>query len=73
MGFPHLENRTNKHLIEDCIKPTIEKYYEKDRDILPKKPEASMRNVDRFGRELGIRMFFPEGRINDSSMTSSQN
>jgi small-conductance mechanosensitive channel len=65
MGFPHLENRTNKQLIEDCIKPTIEKYYEKHKDILPKKPEASMLNMDRLGREVSIRMFFPEGRIND--------
>jgi len=65
MGFPHLENRTNKQLLEDCIKPTIEKFYEKHKDILPKKPEASMSNMDRLGREVMIRMFFPEGRIND--------
>lgn len=65
MGFPHLENRTNKQLIEDCIKPTIEKFYEKYKDVLPKKPEASMLNMDRLGREVSIRMFFPEGRIND--------
>jgi small-conductance mechanosensitive channel len=65
MGFPHLENRTNKQLIEDCIKPTIEKYYEKHKDILPKKPEASMLNMDRLGREVNIRMFFPEGKINE--------
>jgi small-conductance mechanosensitive channel len=65
MGFPHLENRTNKQMIEDCIKPTIEKFYKKHKDILPKKPEASMLNMDRLGREVSIRMFFPEGRIND--------
>lgn len=65
MGFPHLENRTNKQLIEDCIKPSIEKYYEKYKNILPKKPEASMLNMDRLGREVNIRMFFPEGRINE--------
>jgi small-conductance mechanosensitive channel len=65
MGFPHLENRTNKQLIEDCINPTIEKYYKKHKDMLPKKPEASMLNMDRLGREVSIRMFFPEGRIND--------
>jgi small-conductance mechanosensitive channel len=65
MGFPHLENRTNKQLIEDCIKPTIDKYYEKHKDILPKKPEASMLNMDRLGREIFVRIFFPEGRIND--------
>ena len=65
MGFPHLENRTNKQLLEDCIKPTIQKFYEKHKDILTKKPEASMSNMDRLGREVMIRMFFPEGRINE--------
>jgi len=65
MGFPHLENRTNKQLIEDCIKPTIDKFYKKYKDILTKKPEASMLSMDRLGREVSIRMFFPEGRIND--------
>jgi small-conductance mechanosensitive channel len=65
MGFPHLENRTNKQLIEDCIKPSIEKFYDKYKDILTKKPEASMLTMDRLGREVSIRMFFPEGRIND--------
>lgn len=65
MGFPHLENRTNNQLIEDCINPTIEKFYEKHKGILPKKPEASMLSMDRLGREIMIRMFFPEGRINE--------
>jgi len=65
MGFPHLENRTNKQLLEDCIKPTIEKYYEKHKNVLPKKPEASMLSMERLGREVMIRMFFPEGRINE--------
>ncbi len=64
MGFPHLDHRTNKQMIEDCIKPTINKFYEKYKDILPKKPEASMLSMDRLGREVNIRMFFPEGRIN---------
>ena len=65
MGFPHLQNRTNKQLIEDCIKPTIEKFYEKHKGIIPKKPEVSMLSMDMFGREVMIRMFFPEGRINE--------
>jgi small-conductance mechanosensitive channel len=65
MGFPHLENRTNKQMIEDCIKPTIDKFYEKYKDILPKKPEASMLTMDRLGREVNVRMFFPEGKINE--------
>ena len=65
MGFPHLENRTNKQMIEDCIKPTIEKFYEKYKDVLPKKPEASMLTMDRLGREVNVRMFFPEGKITE--------
>jgi small-conductance mechanosensitive channel len=65
MGFPHLTNRTNKQMIEDCIKPTIEKFYKKYKDVLPKKPEASMLTMDRLGREVNVRMFFPEGRINE--------
>ena len=65
MGFPHLTNRTNKQMMEDCIKPTIDKFYEKYKDILTKKPEASMLNMDRLGREVSIRMFFPEGKINE--------
>jgi small-conductance mechanosensitive channel len=64
MGFPHMENRTNKQLIEDCIKPTIEKFFEKYKDVLPRKPEASMCTMDRLGREVNIRMFYPEGKIN---------
>ncbi|MDG6222484.1 MAG: mechanosensitive ion channel [Candidatus Bathyarchaeota archaeon] len=65
MGFPHLDHKTNKQMIEDCIKPTIEKFYEKYKDILPHKPEANMLTMDRLGREVNIRMFFPEGKIND--------
>jgi len=65
MGFPHLENRTNKQMIEDCIKPTIEKFYKKYKDVLPKTPEASMLSMDRLGREINVRMFFPEGKINE--------
>ena len=65
MGFPHMENRTNKQLIEDCIKPTIEKFYDKYKEVLPKKPEASMLSMDRLGREINIRMFFPEGRASE--------
>jgi len=64
MGFPHLDNRTNKQMLEDCINPTIEKFYKKYKDALPKKPEASMLSMDRLGREVSIRMYFPEGKIN---------
>lgn len=65
MGFPHLDHRTNKEMMEDCIKPTIEKFYEKHKDVLPRKPEASMLTMERLGREVNIRMFFPEGKIKE--------
>jgi len=50
-------------LIEGCIKSTIENFYQKYKKVLTKKPEASMLSKDRLGREVSIRMFFPEGRI----------
>ena len=40
-------------------------FYKKHKDVLPKKPEASMSSMDRLGREITIRMLFPEGRINE--------
>jgi len=63
VGFPHLDNKTNKQLLEECINPTLDKFYEKHKDVLPQRPEASMLNMDRLGREFNIRMFFPEGQI----------
>jgi len=64
MGFPHLENVTNKELMEKCIMPVLEKFYNKYKDFLPKKPELSMFKMDRLERGFLIRMFFPEGKIN---------
>ncbi len=64
MGFPHLDNITNKELIKECITPVIEKFYNKYKDFLPKKPELSMYTMDRLGRSFLIRIFFPEGKIN---------
>jgi len=63
MGFPHSENITNKELIEECIMPILEKFYNKYKDVLPKKPEVSMSSMDRLGRGFLIRMFFPGGKI----------
>jgi small-conductance mechanosensitive channel len=63
MGFPHLKNVTNKELIEKCIMPALEKFYNRYKDVLSKKPEVSMFSMDRLGRGFLIRMFFPEGKI----------
>jgi len=64
MGFPHLENVTNKELMEECIMPVLEKFYNKYKDILPKKPELSMFKMDRLERGFLIRMFFLGRKIN---------
>lgn len=64
MGFPHREHITNKELIERCIIPVIEAFYNKYKDVLPRKPEVSMYHMDRLERGFLIRMFFPEGKIN---------
>lgn len=63
MGFPHLENITNEELIKECIVPVLEKFYNKHKDILPKKPELSMFKMDRLERGFLIRIFFPERKI----------
>ena len=63
MGFPHLENITNKELIEKCIMPAIDEFYSEHKDVLPKKPEVSMFKMDRLERGFLVRMFFPEGNI----------
>jgi len=63
MGFPHLEKITNRKLIEECIKPAIDVFYKKYKDVLPKKPEVSMFKFDRLERAFLIRMLFPERKI----------
>jgi len=63
VGFPHLDEISNRELIEKCIKPSIEDFYAKYKKVLPKKPEVSMSRMDRLGREFRVRMFFPERKI----------
>jgi small-conductance mechanosensitive channel len=64
MGFPHLENISNEELIEKCIMPAVEKFYNRYKDVLPKKPKVTMFKMDRVERGFLVRMFFPEGKIN---------
>ena len=63
IGFPHLENVTNTELIEECIKPALEKFNDKYKNLLTKKPELSMSKMDRLERGFMIRLFFPKGTI----------
>jgi len=65
VGFPHSENVTNKELIEECILPVLEKFYNKYKDILPKKPELSMLKLNRLEKGFLVRIFFPQRKIND--------
>lgn len=65
MGFPHVENITNDELIKNCAIPPIERFYNKYKSVLPKKPEVSISKFDRLGREFFVRMFFPEGKIDN--------
>ena len=64
MGFPHSEKVTNRELIDECIVPILGDFYNRYKDVLPKKPEVSMFRMDRLGRGFLVRMFFPEGKIN---------
>ena len=61
VGFPHQE--TNDELINHCILPAIEEFYNKYKDVIPQKPDFSMARADRLGRTFLIRMFFPEKRV----------
>ena len=61
ISFPH--EGTNQELIEKCIIPAIEEFYEKYKPVLPRKPEVSMLKMERLSRGFLIRMFFPEGSI----------
>lgn len=63
MGFPHPEKMPSTDLIEHCIMPAIEAFYNRHKDILPRKPEVSMSKMTRLERSFLIRMFFPEGKI----------
>lgn len=62
VGFPHVDNCTTSELIEECLVPTLQKFYESYKDVLPKKPEASMYKLDRLEKGFMIRVFFPESK-----------
>jgi len=64
IGFPQLETITNEELVENCIMPGIEEFYNKYNDVLLKKPELGMYKMTRLERGFLIRIFFPEGNIN---------
>ena len=51
-------------LLEKIVEPTIEEFWEKYREDLSKKPEASVLKVEYVSRTLTIRMFIPKGKAN---------
>jgi small conductance mechanosensitive channel len=61
MGFPH--DVSHQKLIDKCIVPALEDFYNKHSDLLPKKPEYGLCSMDRLGRAFSIRIFFPEKRM----------
>jgi hypothetical protein len=59
VGFSH--EIPNEALINNCIIPAIEEFYESHRERLPRKPEWSFATSDRSGRSFAIRIFFNRG------------
>ena len=63
MGFPH--GIPSRVLLEECITPALDEVYAMYKEILPTRPEHSLAKVDRLGRTVTIRIFFPEGRMDE--------
>jgi small-conductance mechanosensitive channel len=61
--FPLRDTISNDEIIQKCIVPEMEKFYEKYKDVLPRKPEYSMSKLHRFGKNFSIRVFYPEGDV----------
>lgn len=58
IGFPHAV--PHRVLVDECIIPAIDKFHEKYKKHLPKRPEFGISKMDRLGREFSIRIHFPE-------------
>jgi len=65
IGFPHSDKISNRLIIERCILPGIDEFYEEYRDLLPKKPEYGMSQMTRLERSFLIRIFFPKGKTKE--------
>jgi small conductance mechanosensitive channel len=63
VGFPHSDSITTQMLVEECLHPTLKRFYKKHRTILPKKPILSIFKMNRLEKSFLIRLFFPEGLI----------
>ena len=51
----------NEEIVDKCIRPAIEAFYEKYKDKLPEKPKYYLTAYDRTGRTFTIRAFFNKG------------
>jgi small-conductance mechanosensitive channel len=58
IGFPH--NVPHRELVDECLVPAIDKFHEKYKKYLPKRPEFGISKMDRLGREFSIRIHVPE-------------
>lgn len=63
IGFPH--GIPSRVLLEECISPALDEVYAKYKDIVPARPEHSLAKVDRLGRTITVRFFFPKGRMDE--------
>ncbi|MFQ6075445.1 MAG: mechanosensitive ion channel family protein [Candidatus Bathyarchaeia archaeon] len=61
IGFSH--DVPHQELVSKCIIPALDAFYEKYRDLLPRKPEYGLCGMDRLGRQFSIRIFFPEQKM----------
>ncbi len=61
IGFPH--EVPYQELINKGIIPSLEEFYKKYQKILPRKPEYGLFRMGRLGKDLSIRIFFPEKKM----------
>jgi small-conductance mechanosensitive channel len=60
IGFSH--DIPNEELINECIQPAIEEFYNKNSDKIPRKPEYYFESSSSGGRAFRIRIFIPKGQ-----------
>lgn len=49
-------------LFEEIVEPTLEEFWERHGDVLPRRPEASLSEVAFLNRSVMVRVFFPRGQ-----------
>lgn len=49
-------------LFEEIVEPTLEEFWRRHGDVLPRRPEASLSEVAFLNRSVMVRVFFPKGQ-----------